>query len=110
MAELLDLLIELYHEFKYGRILNSRINFKKKLEVVLYLGDASGEVKSCIHNELSQVRPKDGNPTYAYLHSIGHKYYKVFILNDDMSFYCRLREVKFENESLKLPEKFYIHL
>ena len=87
MAELLDLLIELYHEFKYGRILNSRINFKKKLEVVLYLDDASGEVKSCIHNELSQVHPKDGNPTYAYLHSIGHKYYKVFILNDDMSFY-----------------------
>lgn len=110
MAELLDLLIELYHEFKYGPIVNSRINFKKKLEVVPHLDDASGEVKSCVHNELAQVRPKDGNPTYAYLRSIGHKYYKVFILNDDMSFYCRLREFKFENENLRLPEDFFINL
>lgn len=110
MFELLDILIELFHAFKYGRIVNSRINFKKKLETTPQLEKAYDEVKACIHNELSQVRPKDGNPTYAYLHSIGHKYYKVFILNDDMSFYCRLREVKFENESLKLPEKFYIHL
>ena len=109
MAELLDLLIELYHEFKYGRILNSRINFKKKLEVVLYLDDASGEVKSCIHNELSQVRPKDGNPTYAYLHSIGHNYYKVFILNDDKSFYCRLQEIELD-PSMNLPQEFFVIL
>ena len=109
MAELLDLLIELYHEFKYGRILNSRINFKKKLEVVLHLDDASGEVKSCIHNELSQVRPKDGNPTYAYLHSIGHNYYKVFILNEDKSFYCRLQEIELD-QSMNLPQEFYVVL
>lgn len=109
MAELLDLLIELYHEFKYGPIVNSRINFKKKLEVVPHLDDASGEVKSCIYNELSQVRPKDGNPTYAYLHSIGHNYYKVFILNDDKSFYCRLQEIELD-QSMNLPQEFYVVL
>lgn len=109
MAELLDLLIELYHEFKYGRILNSRINFKKKLETTPQLEKAHDEVKTCVHNELSQVRPKDGNPTYAYLHSIGHNYYKVFILNDDKSFYCRLQEIELD-PSMNLPQEFFVIL
>ena len=105
MLELLDLLIEIYHAFKYGRFINSRINFKKKLKTTPQLEKAHDEVKACVHNELSQVRPKEGN----YLHSIGHNYYKVFILNDDKSFYCRLQEIELD-QSMNLPQEFYVVL
>lgn len=109
MDELINLIIELANYFKYGKI-NSLRNFKSKLQKCSSLkGDKSKQLEIAIENQLNKLLIDNvGNPSYAYFVEIRNRWYKIFILNSEKQFWCRLKDMQISIEGL--PHDFYITL
>lgn len=110
MEELVNFFIELAHALKYGQWLNKNKLFDRKIkDASLIEGDHAVELRKIVEKQLAKLLINgNGEPAYAYFESRKNKWYKIFIVNSNKGFYCRLRDERIDT-SIK-PNKFYIVL
>lgn len=108
MEELINFIIEIAHSFKYGQWVNRKRRFGKELEDAKLLdGDQALFFKKIANNQLSALLEKgNGIPSYAYFKTKGKGWYRIYILNSEKEFYCRLRDTLVEDNVSDL--NFYI--
>lgn len=110
MEELINFIIAIGHFFRYGGATNHNRSFKKELSTAVRINDDRLTVLHEIVNEqLSALMVKgNGVPTYAYFCHQKGDWYKVFIINREEKFYCRLETI--EINEVSLPENSFIFL
>lgn len=110
MEELVNFFIELANALKYGQWLNRNRLFDRQIkEASLIEGKHALDLRMIVEKQLSKLLIKgNGEPTYAYFESRKDKWHKIFIINSNKGFYCRLRDERIET-SIK-QNKFYIVL
>ena len=110
MEELINFIIELAHTLKYGQWANKKITFEKQLEKALLIeGNHAIPFKKVANDQLSALIVKgNGIPAFAYFEARKKNWYKIYILNSDKGFYCRLKDTLFENNTHK--GNFYVNL
>jgi len=110
MEELINFIIELTNALKYGQWVNKNKSFEKQMnQASLVEGEQANVLKCNIDNQLSLLLIKgNGTPAYAYFEHRKNDWYKIFILNNEKGFYCRLRDEKIET-STQSPS-FYIKI
>lgn len=110
MDELINLIIELIYAFKYGQWFNKNKSFDKKIAKASFIeGNNAIDLKTIVNKQLSELLINGtGTPTYAYFEHKRNNWYKIFIVNNDKKFYCRLQDEIIEIS--ELPEHYYIKL
>lgn len=99
MEELLYLIIELSHTIKYGTWANKRkFSDENKLKQVLFVeGENAFYYKRLVIQKLQTLLIKgDGIPTFAYFEESKKNWYKIYVLNSEKKFYCRLKNIYIE--------------
>lgn len=110
MEELINFIIELAHTLKFGQWANKKRTFEKQLEKTLLIeGDHATPYKKFANNQLSALIVKgNGIPTFAYFEARKKGWYKIYILNNDKGFYCRLKDSLIEDNTQQ--GNFYVNL
>ena len=110
MEELINFIIAVVHFFKYGTKVNRNRSFKMELSTAIQIKDERYPVLNIIVNaQLSSLHIKgNGIPSYAYIKHKKGDWYKVFIINREEKFFCRLEPM--EIKDIELPDKCYIML
>ncbi len=110
MEELINFIIAIGHFLRYGTAVNRNRSFKKELASSIIIEDARHPaVQKLVTAQLSSLQIKgNGIPAYAYIQHQKGEWYKVFIINREEKFYCRLEPM--EIKDLDLPEKCYFTL
>lgn len=108
MEELINFIIEIAHSFKYGQWVNRKRQFGKELEDAKRLdGEQALYFKKIANDQLSALIEKgNGIPSYAYFKAKGKGWYRIYILNNEKGFYCRLRDTLIQDFSTY--SNFYI--
>lgn len=99
MEELINFIIELAHTFKFGQWANKKRSFAKQLDKALLIeGDHAIPFQKVANDQLSALIVKgNGIPSFAYFEARKKGWYKIYILNSDKGFYCRLKDTLIEN-------------
>lgn len=110
MEELINFIIELAHTLKFGQWANKKRSFAKHLEKSLLIeGDHAIPFKKVAYDQLSALIVKgNGIPAFAYFEARKKGWYKIYILNSDKGFYCRLKDTLFEDNTHQ--DDFYVNL
>lgn len=110
MEELINFIIELAHTLKYGQWVNKNKSFDTQMnQASLVEGEQANVIKCNIEKQLTQLLIKgNGVPAYAYFEHKKNNWYKIFIVNDEKGFYCRLQDELLEISVQ--PSTFYIKL
>ena len=101
MEELINFFIELIHTFKYGQLANKKRNFEKQLKISQYVdGEDAFYYINLANEQLSKLIVKgNGTPAIAYFEARKKGWYKIFIINSNKEFYCRLKDVFIDNHN-----------
>ena len=110
MEELISFFIAIGHFLRYGTAVNRNRSFKIELSTAIQIKDERYPVlQKLVNSQLSSIQIKgNGFPAYAYIKRQKGDWYKVFVINHEEKFYCRLEPTEIKN--LDLPEKCYIIL
>ena len=110
MEELINFIIELAHNLKYGQWVNKKRSFEKQLEQSLLIeGEQALILKKVANDQLSALIVKgNGIPAFAYFEARKKGWYKIYILNSDKGFYCRLKDIFIEDNTHK--GNFYVNI
>lgn len=110
MEELINFIIELAHTLKYGQWVNKNKSFDKQMDQApLVEGEQANILKCNIEKQLTQLLIKgNGTPAYAYFERKKNNWCKIFLVNNEKGFYCRLRDEQL-NTSTQYST-FYIKL
>lgn len=107
MEEIIDAVISMLYDFRYGPIINRRRNFRKKINGYRELnGDDIKAYKSYVTNEINRLKVapySSGKPFYAVFEKTGD-IARVFILNEQLQFMYRLEDYT------NISSSFYIKL
>jgi len=110
MEELINFIIELVHSLKYGQCANKKRSFEKQLDKALLIEDEQAlPLKKVANNQLSTLIVKgNGIPAFAYFEAKRNGWYKIFVLNTDKGFYCRLKDTLIEDNTHQ--GDFYVNI
>ncbi len=110
MEELINFVIAIGHFLRYGTAVNRNRSFKKELATSILINDERYPVLQKLINEQqsSLLIERNGIPAFAYIKRLKGEWYKVYIINREKKYCCRLEPT--EIKDIVLPEKCYISL
>lgn len=111
MEELINFIMTIIHFFKYDSFVNRNRSFSKELTKASHIEDERLLIlQGIIHEQLTSLMLKryNGQPKYAYFERQKENWFKIFVINNEERFYCRLRILEIRN--IILPDIFYITL
>lgn len=99
MEEFINFIIELANALKYGQWANRKKSFDGQMNHALLIeGHLALELRKKVKLQLTKLLVKgNGEPVYAYFESRKKNWYKIYIVNNEKMFYCRLRDERLED-------------